>query len=220
MWNELLRAACQSRALLARTHFRTALLHLRVTLVLHGQQSDTQLCLPGDSTGLALHAIYVISKQRPNEPQDPSLWCVSSWNDHGQKSFVSDPTRLLRSDFFPGLGWMLRRDIWDSIKGDWRVPFVHLQQRSCRTTLVQCKYLCIVMSAPASYQAMRWCLNIAPSAVRQSGITDIGLRLTSTLACYQRGLPILHAFIAQACGVLGRLDATGENSPWAGLRAS
>jgi alpha-1,3-mannosyl-glycoprotein beta-1,2-N-acetylglucosaminyltransferase len=51
--------------------------------------------------------------------QDPSLWCVSSWNDHGQKPFVSDPTRLLRSDFFPGLGWMLRRDTWNSIKGDW-----------------------------------------------------------------------------------------------------
>ena len=44
---------------------------------------------------------------------------MSSWNDHGQKQFVSDPTRLVRSDFFPGLGWMMRQDTWHSIKGDW-----------------------------------------------------------------------------------------------------
>lgn len=51
--------------------------------------------------------------------QDSSLWCVSSWNDHGQKKFVSDETRLMRSEFFPGLGWMTRRDVWDSIKAEW-----------------------------------------------------------------------------------------------------
>ena len=47
---------------------------------------------------------------------DPSLFCVSSWNDHGQARFVRDPLRLLRSDFFPGLGWMLTRAVWDDIK--------------------------------------------------------------------------------------------------------
>ena len=47
---------------------------------------------------------------------DPSLYCVSSWNDHGQKQFVTDSTRLLRSDFFPGLGWMLTREIWQDIR--------------------------------------------------------------------------------------------------------
>ena len=44
---------------------------------------------------------------------------MSSWNDHGLKELVSDATRLMRSDFFPGLGWMTRRDIWDSIKAKW-----------------------------------------------------------------------------------------------------
>ena len=48
--------------------------------------------------------------------QDPSLYCVSSWNDHGQKQFVADPRRLLRSDFFPGLGWMLTREVWHDIR--------------------------------------------------------------------------------------------------------
>ena len=48
--------------------------------------------------------------------RDPSLFCVSSWNDHGQAQFVQDPLRLLRSDFFPGLGWMLTRPVWEDIR--------------------------------------------------------------------------------------------------------
>ena len=50
---------------------------------------------------------------------DESLYCVSSWNDHGQDRFVSDPTRLYRSDFFPGLGWMLNRRVWESVRDAW-----------------------------------------------------------------------------------------------------
>ena len=52
-------------------------------------------------------------------PQDLSLMCVSSWNDHGQRAFVSGPRRVERTDFFPGLGWMLRRETWDSLADQW-----------------------------------------------------------------------------------------------------
>ena len=48
--------------------------------------------------------------------QYPSLWCISSWNDHGSARLVSDPTQLYRSDFFPGLGWMLTYDVWQDLK--------------------------------------------------------------------------------------------------------
>ena len=47
---------------------------------------------------------------------DPSLFCVSSWNDHGQEQFVEDEKKLLRSDFFPGLGWMLDKEFWAEIR--------------------------------------------------------------------------------------------------------
>ena len=47
---------------------------------------------------------------------DRQLYCVSSWNDHGQVSHVNDPLRLERSDFFPGLGWMLTNALWQSLK--------------------------------------------------------------------------------------------------------
>ena len=30
-----------------------------------------------------------------------------------QKQFVKDTRRLFRTDFFPGLGWMLRRQLWE-----------------------------------------------------------------------------------------------------------
>jgi hypothetical protein len=36
----------------------------------------------------------------------------TAWNDNGKGSLVQDPHRLYRSDFFGGLGWMLRRELW------------------------------------------------------------------------------------------------------------
>lgn len=43
---------------------------------------------------------------------DPKLLAVSAFNDNGYSSQVSDAKRLLRSDFFPGLGWMMTRNTW------------------------------------------------------------------------------------------------------------
>ena len=45
---------------------------------------------------------------------DKSLWCVSAWNDNGNKEFVADHKKLFRSDFFPGLGWMILQELWDT----------------------------------------------------------------------------------------------------------
>ncbi|CAM6100795.1 unnamed protein product [Calypogeia fissa] len=50
---------------------------------------------------------------------DMSLMAVSSWNDNGQKQFVQDSVKLYRSDFFPGLGWMLNKAIWDELAPKW-----------------------------------------------------------------------------------------------------
>ncbi|KAK9847547.1 hypothetical protein WJX84_001936 [Apatococcus fuscideae] len=52
--------------------------------------------------------------------KDPSLWCVSSWNDNGLvKDLDWDPKRMFRTSYFPGLGWMMRRQLWDEIGHDW-----------------------------------------------------------------------------------------------------
>ncbi|XP_003374416.1 alpha-1,3-mannosyl-glyco protein 2-beta-N-acetylglucosaminyltransferase [Trichinella spiralis] len=55
---------------------------------------------------------------------DPSLFCISAWNDNG-KSFLiqNDPELLHRSDFFPGLGWMMTRLLWEELKDKWPKGF-------------------------------------------------------------------------------------------------
>ena len=33
-----------------------------------------------------------------------------------QVQFVKDTRKLYRTDFFPGLGWMLRRQLWEELR--------------------------------------------------------------------------------------------------------
>uniref|UniRef100_A0A3P9JQ89 Alpha-1,3-mannosyl-glycoprotein 2-beta-N-acetylglucosaminyltransferase n=1 Tax=Oryzias latipes TaxID=8090 RepID=A0A3P9JQ89_ORYLA len=56
---------------------------------------------------------------------DPTLWCVSAWNDNGRGGFV-DPAKtdlLYRTDFFPGLGWMLLKELWEELEPKWPAAF-------------------------------------------------------------------------------------------------
>ncbi|KAK5892085.1 alpha-1,3-mannosyl-glycoprotein 2-beta-N-acetylglucosaminyltransferase a [Pseudochaenichthys georgianus] len=56
---------------------------------------------------------------------DPTLWCVSAWNDNGRDGYV-DPgsaNLLYRTDFFPGLGWMLLREMWEELEPKWPASF-------------------------------------------------------------------------------------------------
>ena len=59
--------------------------------------------------------------------EDKTLLAVSGYNDNGKAQVVGDSKRLVRSDFFPGLGWMMPRRVWDgeethpnaALKLDW-----------------------------------------------------------------------------------------------------
>ena len=42
---------------------------------------------------------------------DTTVWCVSAWNDNGLDNLVRDERRLFRTDYFPGLGWMLKKEV-------------------------------------------------------------------------------------------------------------
>jgi len=44
--------------------------------------------------------------------KDPSLWCVSSFNDNGMRGIATDATQLHRTGYFPGLGWMIKASLW------------------------------------------------------------------------------------------------------------
>jgi alpha-1,3-mannosyl-glycoprotein beta-1,2-N-acetylglucosaminyltransferase len=50
---------------------------------------------------------------------DPTLFCVSAWNDNGKELLSVDPEQLHRTDFFPGLGWMLTRRVWTELADHW-----------------------------------------------------------------------------------------------------
>jgi len=73
--------------------------------------------------------------------EDKSLWCVSAWNDNGKAGLIDEksPELLYRTDFFPGLGWMITKDLWDelSIKwarsywDDWMREPVQRKNRAC-----------------------------------------------------------------------------------------
>eukprot|EP00096_Caligus_rogercresseyi_P012060 TRINITY_DN4945_c0_g1_i1.p1 TRINITY_DN4945_c0_g1~~TRINITY_DN4945_c0_g1_i1.p1 ORF type:complete len:440 (-),score=93.96 TRINITY_DN4945_c0_g1_i1:726-2045(-) len=54
--------------------------------------------------------------------QDPSLWCVSAWNDNGKERMIDkkQPELLHRTDFFGGLGWMITKELWrDELMSKW-----------------------------------------------------------------------------------------------------
>ncbi|XP_026474670.1 alpha-1,3-mannosyl-glycoprotein 2-beta-N-acetylglucosaminyltransferase [Ctenocephalides felis] len=53
--------------------------------------------------------------------KDKTLWCVSAWNDNGKADLVDNDasTLLYRTDFFPGLGWMLTKDLWLELAPKW-----------------------------------------------------------------------------------------------------
>jgi len=71
---------------------------------------------------------------------DKTIFCISAWNDNGQRQYVYDSKQLYRTDIFPGLGWMLTKDIWDEFKNIWPLAFWddwlrEIKQRKNRTCI-------------------------------------------------------------------------------------
>ncbi|EDW61393.1 alpha-1,3-mannosyl-glycoprotein 2-beta-N-acetylglucosaminyltransferase [Drosophila virilis] len=74
--------------------------------------------------------------------QDKSLWCVSAWNDNGKANVIdtAQPELLYRTDFFPGLGWMLTKELWSELSVKWPKSFWddwirHPEQRKDRVCI-------------------------------------------------------------------------------------
>jgi alpha-1,3-mannosyl-glycoprotein beta-1,2-N-acetylglucosaminyltransferase len=53
-----------------------------------------------------------------DDPRE-NLLCASAWNDNGMRGYVEDSKKLVRSDFFPGLGWMMTREVWEDLSPKW-----------------------------------------------------------------------------------------------------
>ncbi|KAF2069244.1 hypothetical protein CYY_009436 [Polysphondylium violaceum] len=64
--------------------------------------------------------INYMETMKPLLDSDPSLFCVSAWNDNAKVYLtMNNNLNFLRTDFFPGLGWMLNVNFWNEIKSNW-----------------------------------------------------------------------------------------------------
>ena len=55
--------------------------------------------------------------------KDPSIYCISAWNDQGYEHSCQDPGKLYRIETFPGLGWLLSRKLFEEeLKPNWPGP--------------------------------------------------------------------------------------------------
>ena len=55
--------------------------------------------------------------------EDSSVYCVSAWNDQGYEHTSSNPSKLLRVETMPGLGWILKRSLYkEELETKWPTP--------------------------------------------------------------------------------------------------
>mmetsp|Transcript_21667 Transcript_21667/g.50652 ORF Transcript_21667/g.50652 Transcript_21667/m.50652 type:complete len:791 (+) Transcript_21667:45-2417(+) len=83
--------------------------------------------------------------------QDPTLWCVSAWNDHGFKAPFSDQCRLTRTSYFPGLGFLLSKEAWDELGQIWSSAPTMGWDYWTRVAFRDFKKECIIPEIPRSH---------------------------------------------------------------------
>ncbi|EFO26815.2 hypothetical protein LOAG_01669 [Loa loa] len=74
-----------------------------------------------DDLDLADDFFSYFAASKPVLLTDKTVWCISAWNDNGGANITDRKhgERLYRTDFFPGLGWMLRAELWDELSTSW-----------------------------------------------------------------------------------------------------
>jgi len=78
-----------------------------------------QIILLEDDLSVAPDFFTYFKTLLPVLKNDSNLLCVSAWNDNGLESLVNDPKALRRTDVFPGLGWMMTREIYNELIPKW-----------------------------------------------------------------------------------------------------
>ncbi|XP_064626979.1 protein O-linked-mannose beta-1,2-N-acetylglucosaminyltransferase 1-like isoform X2 [Lineus longissimus] len=63
------------------------------------------------------------SQTLPLLDKDPSIYCISAWNDQGYEHSCSDPSLMYRVETMPGLGWLLKRSLYkNELEPRWPTP--------------------------------------------------------------------------------------------------
>jgi hypothetical protein len=130
--------------------------------------------------------------------EDPSLWCISAWNDNGPLPHGRDESLLFRTDYFPGLGWLMKRQDWKSLSGRWpraaSTGWDHWIRRSTNSR------------ATADRDGARGC--VVPEVPRTRHIADHG---TNVNAAEQKRLSRM-AFATSPSPALGAASMFGDVS--------
>ena len=86
------------------------------------KQIDSLVILEDDMM-ISFDFFSYFKAMRPLLDMDETVWCISAWNDNGKIGLVSDNSLFYRTDFMPGLGWMLTRPVWDELRVKWPPAF-------------------------------------------------------------------------------------------------
>ena len=104
------------------------------------QPQYDRVILLEDDMELAPDFFPYFRRLSPLLDSDSSLLCVSAWNDNGQARFTADTRQLLRTECFPGLGWMMSRKLWTELRawtwGYWDDWLREPQQRKGRSCII------------------------------------------------------------------------------------
>jgi len=106
------------------TYYRIAAHYKWALSKVFDEHEFDQVILLEDDMEIAPDFFQYFEATLPLLQSDPSLYCVSSWNDNGRAGQVSDPHAFYRTDFMPGLGWMMLRRLWtDELHDTWPKVF-------------------------------------------------------------------------------------------------
>lgn len=95
---------------------------------------------------VARDAMIYFNQTLPLLDQDDSLYCVSAWNDQGYEHSARDNRLLYRIETMPGLGWMLKRELYKrELEPNWPSPSQpHDWDMWIRTSLIRKERECII----------------------------------------------------------------------------
>ncbi|MFH4975845.1 hypothetical protein AB6A40_002554 [Gnathostoma spinigerum] len=85
------------------------------------QMNFTRVIITEDDLDIAQDFFSYFTATRHLLDEDPTIWCISAWNDNGGSNLTDQKrsSQLFRTDFFPGLGWMLKDDLWRELTVKW-----------------------------------------------------------------------------------------------------
>ena len=122
-----------------RAHYKISAHYLNMLTKIFDISNFDRVIILEDDMELAPDFVDYFQAASGMFEKDPSVLCVSAWNDNGRKDLAVDYRKLHRTDCFPGLGWMMHRKLWKELRPRWppifwddwmRLPFIR-KGRSC-----------------------------------------------------------------------------------------